>query len=439
MSVTLIKSEHRNLLCESGSFISSWRRPILLLCAALATGLMSLPTFAAPARWFSYDPARLAAAHEKIASGDPLYKPSYDALLKEADAALASKPSSVTEKGLAPASGDKHDYFSFGPYWWPNPDTPNSLPYIRKDGQTNPASKTGDTDSKRLAEFAGAISSLALAYNFTGDQKYAAHAAEMLRVWFVAPKTRMNPNMTYAQAIPGIVDGRGIGIIDSRLFIDVMDAVELIRPADKLSETDYQTIRAWYRDLNEWLLTSSHGFEESNWHNNHGTWYDAQVVAFSLFTDQPDLAKRQLKITALRRVAGQFDKEGRQVAELERTRPWHYSQFNLQAYGKLGRYAELVDAGLRNDLDPTDLWSFTLDSHTLKKGYSFIAGFVTEADKTNAKWPYKELEENDGMELAVGNMLIGAHVYKDPQIKQAAALLLARYPGQIEALLQPLD
>jgi hypothetical protein len=415
-------------------------RAAAFACAMLALLLTAAPAVAAPSRWFSYDPAKIEQARARIAAGDPLYQPSYVALLKTADRALTKANPSVADKSLTPASGNKHDYFSFGPYWWRNPNTPNGLPYIRKDGQTNPDSKTDATDSVRLASFSSDVRALALAYTFTRDPKYAVKAAEMLRVWFVAPATRMNPNMTYAQAIPGIVDGRGIGIIDSRAFIDVMDAVELIRPSNALREIDYQAIRLWYRIFDLWLLASENGFEEGNWHNNHGTWYDAQVVAFSLFTDQQELAKRQLKIAALRRVAGQFDKDGRQVAELERTRPFHYSQFNLQAFSRLGRYAELVDAGLTNgDTDPTDLWQFSLDSHGLKAGYAFVAGYINAAGNLDASWPYPELTAGDGLDEAVGNLLAAARAYKDPVFRQKAATLLARYPGQIEALLLPLE
>ena len=415
-------------------------RVAIFACIIAAIALPALVATAAEPRWFSYDPARLAVAREKIAAGDPLYLPSYDAVMKRADAALRAPPPSVTRKTLVPASGDSHDYYSFGPYWWPNPDTADKLPYVRRDGETNPDSKTDATDSRRLAGFASDIQSLALAYAFNGKAEYAAKAAEMLRVWFVDPGTRMNPTMAYAQAIPGIVDGRGIGIIDSRVFIDVMDGVELIRPAGTLSEADYQAIKAWYRDLNSWLLTSENGFEEGNWHNNHGTWYDAQVVAFSLFTDQPDLARRQLKITALRRVAGHFDKQGRQVAGLERTRPFHYSQFNLAAFSLLGRYSELVDAGLRNDdQKPIDLWRFTLDGHTLKAGYGFVAGYVAADGTLDPSWPYRELTAGDGLDESLGNLLAAARAYGDPVFRQKAAALLARTPGQVEALLLPLD
>ena len=48
------------------------------------------------------------------------------------------KPPSVMDKGVTPPSGDKHDYMSQAPYWWPDPTKPDGSPYIRKDGERNP-------------------------------------------------------------------------------------------------------------------------------------------------------------------------------------------------------------------------------------------------------------------------------------------------------------
>ena len=128
------------------------------------------------------------------------------------------------------------------------------------------------------------------------------------------------------------------------------------------------------------------------------------------------------------------------MAELERTRAFHYSQFNLQAYNRLGRYSELVDAGLTNgDTDPTDLWHFSLDSHALQKGYGFIAGSITAAGTIDPSWPYPELTPGDGLDEALGNLLAAARAYQDPALRQKAAILLAKFPGKIDALLLPLD
>lgn len=37
-----------------------------------------------------------------------------------------------------------------------------------------------------------------VASRLTGDEAYAAKAAEHLRAWFVAPETRMNPSLLFA-------------------------------------------------------------------------------------------------------------------------------------------------------------------------------------------------------------------------------------------------
>ncbi len=54
------------------------------------------------------------------------------------------------DKSLLAASGDKHDYYSFPPYWWPDPSKKDGMPYLRKDGETNPAANSDATDKKRM-------------------------------------------------------------------------------------------------------------------------------------------------------------------------------------------------------------------------------------------------------------------------------------------------
>jgi hypothetical protein len=217
----------------------------------------------------------------------------------------------------------------------------------------------------------------------------------------------MNPHLKYAQAIPGIVDGRGIGIIDSRLLIPVIDSVSLIQ--NHLSKSQHESIVDWFTQFNDWLITSNHGFEEDNWHNNHGTWYDAQVVAFSLFVGKEELAKKRLRITQMRRIGGHFDDQGRQHAELERTRPWHYSNFNLEAYNYLGHFGELVGV---------DVWNYEIDKHSLKDGYSYIASYISE----NKGWEHKELKGFDP-NISYKNILYAHRAYNSPVFDKALSEL----------------
>ena len=403
---------------------------ILLAMGLSAALLVATPANAAASQFFTYDPIKLALAKQKLVDRDPITTESYKALLTQADAALTHARYSVMDKTLSPASGDKHDYFSFGPYWWPDPKQPNGLPYIQRDGQHNPAASTEGTDSARLGKFSRDVKVLALAWYFTGEKKYAEKAAELARAWFVTPATRMNPNLNYGQAIPGRVDGRGIGIIGSRDFIPVMDSLALILPTEVLSETENKIIHAWYRDYLDWLLTSRNGFEESNAHNNHGTFYSAQVVAFALYTGQLAIAKRELEIASIRRINGQIDREGKLIAELERTRPSSYMNFALEAFGYLGRYGELLDF---------PFWTSGIDGRSIKKGLLLVARYVN-----GETWPYKEIDAKEGSpdgihQRSIQTMLTAARAYPDePIFEEKARWLLKQYPGQLNALILPL-
>src|SRR5207244_3112207 len=101
------------------------------------------------------------------------------------------------------------------------------LPYVRHDGRVNPASRA-DHDGTRLSQTINAAETLALAYFFTGRRAYADRAALLLRVFFIDTATRMNPNARYAQAVLGVTNGRGTGIIDTRLMPQLVDAARLL-------------------------------------------------------------------------------------------------------------------------------------------------------------------------------------------------------------------
>ncbi|AHG18536.1 alginate lyase [Chania multitudinisentens RB-25] len=367
----------------------------------------------------------LQYSQQQVAAQNPAFIGAYNTLIAKADKALTKPLYSVMDKSLTAASGDKHDYYSFPPYWWPDPSKKDGLPYLRKDGQTNPDANSDATDKKRLNSMSDDVWTLALAWQFSQKPAYAEKARDQLINWFINPQTRMNPNLQYAQAIPGINDGRGIGLIDSRALVEVIDAVELLRPANVISDDEYQKIKQWYGDFYHWMTTSQNGFEEDNWHNNHGTYFDLQAASFALFSGNIAEAKKRLQITQLRRIPSHFDMEGRQMAELERTRPWHYSNFHLEAYNKLGRLGEV--AGV-------DVWNFSLDDHSLRKGYSYIAGFVN----SDAPWPWKDLDKMEGKKALV-NMVSAARTWPDDKLfNEKAQWLVASYPDDITTLITPL-
>jgi hypothetical protein len=169
------------------------------------------------------------------------WQPALEAIITEADAALEAGAYSVTYKKMMPPGGSKHDYMSMGPYWWPDPEKPDGLPYIRRDGEINP--ERDELDSGPKSKMINSVRDLSLAWYFTDNQDYATKAAELLRVWFLDEKTRMNPHLEYAQAIPGITPGRFIGVIDGAAFAQLVDAIALLETSSSLSEQEVKGIR----------------------------------------------------------------------------------------------------------------------------------------------------------------------------------------------------
>ena len=306
------------------------------------------------------DANRLATVKEKIQKKDAPTLQLVNALRKQADELLTMKPVSVTDKAFTPASGDKHDYMSQAPYFWYDSSKPNGLPYMRKDGVRNPEINK-ITDHRLCGELDNACRKLALAWYCTSEEKYAAKATELLRYWFLNDATKMNPNLNYAQAIPGINNGRGIGIIETIALTGIADATGLLQGSKSFTEADARSIQQWYSQYLNWMLTSKNGNEEHAAKNNHGTWFYAQAIDFALFTGNTGKAKELIAETK-KRMDSQINKEGKMQLELDRTNGLGYSTFNLQAWFKVATLAQLTGinmwqyvnqqgAGIRTALD----------------------------------------------------------------------------------------
>ena len=323
------------------------------------------------------DRAYIGDARARAAKGDAAIAAAIGALEEDARKALAVAPMSVMDKSITPPSGDRHDYVSQAPYWWPDPARPDGKPYIRKDGQRNPEiSKITDRDN--LGRLGEAVATLSLAYAYTGREAYATHAARLVRTWFLDPATRMNPHLRFGQYIPGVNEGRGIGIIETRNLPELLDGVMLISRSPAWTKADEDGLQAWMRAYLAWLLDSTHGREEAKNGNNHETWYDVQVAGLALYTGQMDVARRTLE-GARARIAAQIEPDGRQPRELERTQSWHYSGFNLAA---------LMDLATLGTRAGVDLWTYrTADGRSIRQAVDFMVPFAAG----ERKWAFDQI------------------------------------------------
>ncbi|WP_409432037.1 alginate lyase family protein [Litorimonas sp. RW-G-Af-16] len=381
------------------------------------------PTGKAP-RLYVLDHDNLAFAKDQVQVNSREVMPAYDALIKNADAALTRGPYSVTHKTKTPPSGDKHDYYSVGPYWWPDPKSDDGLPYIRRDGQTNPERYDDSFDSSRFSKFGKDVEALTLASYFSGNAKYADKAAAQIRTWFIDPATKMNPNLNYGQAIPGRTEGRGIGIIDTYRLVALVDMIGLLEHQGALSPADVAAIQDWFADYTLWLLTSKNGKEERATVNNHGIYYDMQVAAYSAFVG--DAKAVQILSEGIRdnRIPAQINKKGQMPHELKRTRPFHYTAYTIQAFMDAADIAECVGM---------DLWNHeTKRGQSLKRAVDFQANY---AGRLSA-WPHKEIKK-----ISTGgfyrNLLRAEQAYGSGKYAKAAAQHADRNAKDYSNLLFP--
>lgn len=343
-------------------------KTILNTIVIFSTALLPLLTAAQKGQpqVFTLNRQALVENRSRVAAKDPAVMQAYKQLLKEADQSLKFGPVSVMEKKNIPPSGDRHDYMSLAPYFWPDPSKPDGLPYIRKDGQTNPEVKEYK-DKEYLPQLCAEVHTLALAYFFSGEKVYSAHAARLVRVWFLDTATRMNPNLNFGQAVKGVNTGRGAGMIDTRHFIKLVDALGLLHGSPEWKAKDEEGMRKWFTDFLQWMQTSPIGRDEMDAANNHGAFYDAQRLALALYTENKELAAAVVK-NAAGRLDQQMNDDGFFPKELARTISLHYSTFVLHAFFAIASMAEHTG---------TDFWNMVTPSgKSLKKAFAVIRPYL---------------------------------------------------------------
>lgn len=352
-----------------------------------------------------WDGAHLASLRVGELKKNPRYSEVVKRLRKNAEISCKRGPYSVIDKHEVAPGGDKHDYLSYARYWWPNPNTPDGMPYIRHDGKTNKdLLEKGDRET--IGQLYDDVETLALAGYLLDDSRSAEHAALLLRTWFLEPATRMNPHLRYGQAIPGRNDGRGSGIIDTRHFIRVCDSVALLNETGSWPESDRVALVAWMKEYLEWLRSDPMGKDEASEKNNHGTWYDAQVAAIAMFVGERETARQIVKNAKVKRIAGCIEPNGEQPTEIGRTKGLHYCVFNMSAMSVLARIGEQLNE---------DLWNYKSDDgRSLRRGLDFVLPYITG----QKEWPHKQIEEMSVSPADGGLFYMAARRYRDPRYLQ---------------------
>ncbi|WP_149304486.1 alginate lyase family protein [Pareuzebyella sediminis] len=295
-----------------------------------------------------------------------------DSVLSMAHTWVDEVPKTVTSYSCARSSGGLHDFYSEGDYWWPD-STDLEGPYVRRDGLTNPNNFTAHREA--LLRFSEIVGTLTSAYLISKDPLYAEAVLNHCNAWFLDERTRMNPHLLYAQAIKGRHSGRGIGIIDGIHFMEVVQSLIVLEHYGLIDGESMAGYRKWFSEFLTWLTTHPYGKDEMVHPNNHGTCWNMQVGLYAVFTKNDrilSLCRENYKNNLL---PNQMADDGSFPLELERTKPYGYSLFNLDAM--------VMNCWILSDTSH-DLWAYTTDTNkSIALGLEFMAPFIEHKNK----WP----------------------------------------------------
>jgi hypothetical protein len=361
-------------------------------CTSLGVAALSasLPT------WAHSSSERKNAAYELVAHTDR------KRILKAAGDYVTLPIRTITAYPSERSPGGPHDYFSQADYFWPDPKDPSG-PYINRDGQSNPANFNGHR--KAMIALSIQMPALTAAWRLTGDAHYGQHACEHLRAWFIAPATRMNPNLEFSQGVHGVSTGRSWGIIDTLHLVEVARAAGIVAPV-LLSAEENDALRSWFRSYLQWMKTSDKGVKERDSLNNHATCWALQASEFArLIGDSQtrDQVYRQYTSVLL---PTQLGPDGSFPMELARTKPYSYSIFNFDAMATLCQSLKGVGA---------DALTFQLADG---RGICQAAAFVYPYLKDKSTWPYrKDVEHFDALPVrSPGLLFTGLACHRPPYI-----------------------
>lgn len=293
----------------------------------------------------------------------------------EAEIRMGGPLYSVTFGKSRAKSGDIHDYYSEAPYWWPDPKNPGGK-FIRRDGEYYPERLIDHMlDMKEMVDD---VYILTVAAYLLDRADFAKRAEKLLRTWFLDEETKMNPNLNHAQAIFGVSDGRGIGIIDTVKLIPLISAMDYFTEISG-TEATVTGLKAWFADYLTWLDTSKNGIDEREYFNNHGNWWNSQAAAFAVFTGNDKMRDFCFDRLINKIIPEQTGQDGSFTDELTRTRSYTYSLYNLEACAVTAEIAH--NCGV-------DLWNKECkDGKGIKKSLDFMYEYY----KNPTLWTYEQI------------------------------------------------
>jgi hypothetical protein len=310
----------------------------------------------------------------------------------EAEKRMKDGPWTVTSDHPKSVDIDPHEYYSEAPYWWPNPENPDGA-YIRRDGEINPSRFM--SNKAALNSMCDAVLTLGTAAFLLDEPRYSQRAARIIQVWFLNPKTRMNPGLDYAQVIPGVPDGRDAGVLDGRLLIRAIQGMEFLAQTGAWDPKDQAAVHKWFDEYLRWLTESKYAADERRSANYHASWWTAEVAATATFVSDRPATQMAFTYYRDRIFPRQIRADTAPARDDSRARMLAFTAFNLEASTVICRIAQVQN---------TDLWSVkTRTGATIGAAIDSLQPYLADPHKVSRE-QIAELQNDSLYLLAFGGM-----------------------------------
>lgn len=301
-----------------------------------------------------------------------------------AEECMEKEPINIGDCPAPLSKGGKNEYFSQSDYWWPNPETEDHLPWIRKDGETNP--DNFDDHRILLRRMRKVVCAEAAAYKVTGEEKYAEQAVKFLEAWFLTDETRMEPTLNFSQVVLGRFDngGRRGGIIDTLHLIELPLAIEELKTSKAMTHEILDGLKKWFNDYLDFMLFSKLGKGEFDQVNNHGVAWCVQATLYAKIAEREEVLEICRKRFKEDFLVNQLADDGTFPEEIARTKPYNYSLFIMDLMSILAYFLSTKEE---------NLFQYTTGSgKSLKTGLDFILPVT----KDKSLWKFhKDVEHFD--------------------------------------------
>ncbi len=288
------------------------------------------------------DQAEIDAIRAQLAMSSEPWQSAYTGLIRAADEALGQAPVSVTFGGLNRCDGNEHVFCSTG--FYPGGDVRDRY----------------DADQVRVVSTA--VRDLGMAYAFSGQDRYAEKAIELIRVWALDPDTLMYPRIPYQQAkielyptLSGFIYG-----------------ADLIWNYPGWDPSEKTALAAWIRAFGEAAMSMTTD------QNNFGNWKIALVAVAGAYLDDVPLLEHAFS-EFRRKIPDQIHWTGRMNWEYGRTAGWGGIGYSLYAVQAMTMAAEVARHR------EVDLYDYTSDgTRGLRVALDYLAPYLVDP----SSWPH---------------------------------------------------